>query len=280
MKLTLGMMLIFMLSTCNFEDNLKETQLKFNSKKIQAITSITNSPTIVLDVGFAESYDSWKPLLSKLTKNASIFAYNRAGYIGSDVGVFPRTSKQIVEELKTLLEENKIEPPYILVGHSFGALNMQLFLDTLPDKVKAAVLIDPPPLKWLSGESFVELKTIAEKQIELFEEKASLAKNQNEKNFYITLVSEHKEMFDSAIQIFSDIESYNDIPLTIISSSIPNQAFGKDAEAFQKFWIEENEKISKKSSNGKFIIAKNSRHHVHLDNEELVINEIRKYLIK
>lgn len=280
MKITLSLILIFIFTSCNLGDDLKETQLVYNSKKIQAITSITNSPTIVLDVGFAESYDSWKPLLSKLTKNASVFAYNRAGYFGSDIGEFPRTSKQIVEDLKTLLEENKIKQPYILVGHSFGALNMQLFLNEYPDKVKAAVLIDPPPLKWLSGESFVELKTIAEKQIELFEEKANMAKNQNEKNFYNTLVSEHKEMFDSAIEIFGNIESYNDKPLTIISSSIPNQAFGKDAEAFQKFWIEENEKISKKSSNGKFIIAKNSRHHVHLDNEELVINEISKYLIK
>lgn len=280
MKLTLSLILIFIFTSCNLGDDIKETQLVYNSKKIQAITSITNSPTIVLDVGFAESYDSWKPLLSKLTKNASVFAYNRAGYIGSDEGEFPRTSKQIVEDLKTLLEENNIKQPYILIGHSFGALNMQVFLNEYPEKVKAAVLIDPPPLKWLAGEAFIELKTIAEQQIELFEEKANIAKNQNEKIFYKTLVSEHKEMFDSAIETINSIETYNAIPITVISSSIPNQAFGKDAEAFQKFWIVENERISKKSTNGKFVIAKNSRHHVHLDNEESVFNEIKKYLTK
>jgi pimeloyl-ACP methyl ester carboxylesterase len=55
----------------------------------------------------------------------------------------PRTSRQIALELKGLLEALKIDPPYILVGHSQGALYVNHFCRLYPDVVGGVVLVDP-----------------------------------------------------------------------------------------------------------------------------------------
>ena len=53
--------------------------------------------------------------------------YDRAGYGWSQSSWKPRTSQQIVKELHSLLNKANIQPPYILLGDSFGSYNMRLY---------------------------------------------------------------------------------------------------------------------------------------------------------
>ncbi len=100
----------------------------------------SNLPTIVLDhsLGGVEGYF----LLEELAKLTRVCIYDRAGYGWSDLSPYPRTSKQIVRELDTLLTNAGIEPPYILVGNSFGSYNVRLYAHLFPQKVKGMVLTD------------------------------------------------------------------------------------------------------------------------------------------
>jgi pimeloyl-ACP methyl ester carboxylesterase len=50
-------------------------------------------------------------------------------------------------ELNLLLHNAKVEGPFLLVGHSLGGLNMQVFASRYPDHVIGAVLLDHPPLQ-------------------------------------------------------------------------------------------------------------------------------------
>ena len=76
-------------------------------------------PTIILDhsLGGIEGY----LLIDELSKLAPTYAYDRAGYGWSDVSPRRRTSDRIVEELDTLLTRANIQPPYLLIGNSFGS---------------------------------------------------------------------------------------------------------------------------------------------------------------
>lgn len=47
-----------------------------------------------------------------------------------------------VHDLRELLRALHREPPYILVGHSFGGLNMQLYTAMYPEEVAGLVLVD------------------------------------------------------------------------------------------------------------------------------------------
>ena len=98
------------------------------------------NPTIILDhsLGGIEGYF----LLEKLAKFGRVCIYDRAGYGWSEHSFHPRTSSQIVEELDTLLTQAEIQPPYILVGDSFGSYNVRLYAHRFPEKVMGMVLTD------------------------------------------------------------------------------------------------------------------------------------------
>ncbi len=98
------------------------------------------SPTIIIDhsLGGIEGYF----LIEELSQLARVCIYDRAGYGWSDPSPYPRTSYQIVRELDQLLTQAKIEPPYILVGDSFGSYNVRLYAHLFPEKVVGLVLTD------------------------------------------------------------------------------------------------------------------------------------------
>lgn len=98
------------------------------------------NPTIVLDhsLGGIEGY----LLVEELAKLARVCIYDRAGYGWSNQSPHPRTSNQIVTELDTLLTQAGIEPPYILIGDSFGSYNVRLYAHRFPEKVIGMVLTD------------------------------------------------------------------------------------------------------------------------------------------
>jgi pimeloyl-ACP methyl ester carboxylesterase len=54
----------------------------------------------------------------------------------------PRTSQRIVRELHALLSDAVEEGPYVLVGHSFGGANVQLYASEYPEEVAGMVLVD------------------------------------------------------------------------------------------------------------------------------------------
>lgn len=102
----------------------------------------TDGPTVVLDAGLGCISTDWVLVQPEIAKFARVISYDRAGTGWSDKGTNPRTSAQIVKELHALLHAAKAPEPYILVGHSFGGSNVQLFAATFPKEVLGLVLVD------------------------------------------------------------------------------------------------------------------------------------------
>ncbi len=100
----------------------------------------TGSTTVVLDhsLGGIESYF----LLESIASLTRVCIYDRPGYGWSSPTFQSRCSGEIVRELDLLLTTSKIEPPYILVGDSFGSYNMRLYAHHFPEKVKGLILTD------------------------------------------------------------------------------------------------------------------------------------------
>ncbi len=81
-------------------------------------------------------------LVDRLSKLTKVMIYDRAGYGWSSHSHKPRTSKQIAQELNLLLIKAEIEPPYILVGDSFGSYNVRLYANLFPENVVGIVFTD------------------------------------------------------------------------------------------------------------------------------------------
>ena len=243
------------------------------------------TPVVVIDVGVGESYENWQPIQDALARVTRVFAYDRAGYGQSEVGPMPRHAKQEARELRLLLEKAGVKGPYLLVGHSLGGLNMQVFAAEYPDDVAGMVLLDPPPLRWImGGEAFPELTDLFEKQTQELSTTAqamSQSADPQEKAkavFLKAVASEHEELFGETARQVAAIGSFGDLPLTVIASGSPNPLFGPTAEKYQRFWIEESRKLAGKSTRGKFALIEESGHQLHKDAPDKVLEAIRQMI--
>lgn len=98
--------------------------------------------TVVFENGSRITLDKWDKVIPEVAKEATVFAYNRPGYGKSDKPSTPRDGKTVVEELRQLLRQQGLQPPYTLVGHSLGGLYMQMYARAYPQEVQGVVLVD------------------------------------------------------------------------------------------------------------------------------------------
>jgi pimeloyl-ACP methyl ester carboxylesterase len=110
------------------------------------------SPTVVLDSGLDDSSAAWGAVQPEVANFTRVCSYDRA-YIGfSDAGPIPWTLHQQVFDLHLLLKATNIQPPYVLVGQSFGGLLNQLYKTVYPNEVAGMVLVDSTHVDTKMGE--------------------------------------------------------------------------------------------------------------------------------
>jgi pimeloyl-ACP methyl ester carboxylesterase len=118
----------------------------------QCVINPENSAgTVVIENGSRANLEGWSRVIDSLaaksgtpmpTKAWSVFAYNRPGIGRSEATDRPRDGRHIVADLRELLRQEGLKPPYLLVGHSLGGLYTQLFARMYPDEVQGLILVD------------------------------------------------------------------------------------------------------------------------------------------
>jgi pimeloyl-ACP methyl ester carboxylesterase len=99
----------------------------------------TGSPTAVI-VGAGFSFD-WGLVQPEVAKFTQVCSYDHSGIGWSDPG--PKDSCSLrVNEVHAALKKAGIQGPYVLVGHSLGALVARLYASRYPDEVAGIVFVD------------------------------------------------------------------------------------------------------------------------------------------
>ncbi len=109
------------------------------------------SPTVVFDSGLTDETDVWALVQPAIAAYTQACSYDRAGSGYSDPGQRAGTSANSVDDLHRLLVAAAIKPPYVLVGHSYGGMNVRLYADLHRDEVAGMVLIDPSEEDWVQS---------------------------------------------------------------------------------------------------------------------------------
>ena len=99
--------------------------------------------TVVCESALGGWSIDWDCLRPHLATHARMCTYDRAGYGWSDAAGRSYTPRETAQELHTLLRSAEVPPPYVLVGHSAGALYVRQFALLYPDAVAGMVLVDP-----------------------------------------------------------------------------------------------------------------------------------------
>lgn len=128
----------------------------------------SGSPTVVFDAGLRERGDYWNvsdpaspkatPVLAGVQQFTRVCTYDRPGTVlgsapkdfsRSDPMPMPRNAAAAVTDLHALLSAAKVPGPYVLVGHSFGGLDILLYALNHPRSVAGIVFVDalPPRLR-------------------------------------------------------------------------------------------------------------------------------------
>lgn len=100
-------------------------------------------PTVVVLYGLASSMQEWMPVVRRISAQSQVFIYERRGYGRAPIIGTSRGSAVIVEELDQMLDDLDIEGPYVLVGHSMGAIYAQTFARMFPEDTAGLLLVDP-----------------------------------------------------------------------------------------------------------------------------------------
>ena len=277
-----------------------------------------NQPTIILEAGAGDFSVEWSLVQPKVAEFARVCSYDRAGDGWSEMGPFPRTMRQLVYELHTLLEKSGERGPFVLIAQSFGGVIARLYQSTYPDDVAGMMLIDAgrlDPLRYING-SFVRFNETAtgrpippvktdsplresdipaEARRQMEAGARSLVPRANESRE--KLPDDAKRMRLWALGTVKHVAAYvnpfeaEELALMIAAVKDKEYLLGDlpltvitagraqyDDAQMQQDHMRSQAAMAKLSRNGKQIIATESGHHVHIDQPDLVTNAIRDLL--
>jgi pimeloyl-ACP methyl ester carboxylesterase len=114
-----------------------------DGRRINLVCSGHGAPTVILEGGYAATGRAWSKVQPVVAKTTRVCSYDRAGYGLSDPGPMPRDGAAVALDLDHALRKARVTGPFVLVGHSAGALYIRLFFDLRPKDVAGMVFVDP-----------------------------------------------------------------------------------------------------------------------------------------
>jgi len=227
------------------------------------------SPIIFVEVGGGSDGRDWWSAVAELRRETRVCIYSRAGYPRSEAGPMPRDAGREADEAAALIQAAGVARPFLVVAHSLGAMNALVLASRHPDWLAGMVLLDPPPLSWMSGRSFADIRTATVANIARMRERAAGLRTAGDsvslRRAAATeaLASEMEATFGPTAELVSAIRTLGDIPLTVVAGGRPNpEAYGADAAAFTQAWGDEGRALTALSSRGNFILIAESGHNL------------------
>jgi pimeloyl-ACP methyl ester carboxylesterase len=106
------------------------------------LVDVGAGPSIVLETGAGGAAAAWLPVMRLMCEQARLVAVDRpgAGWSGTGDAVLPY---DVAHRLHATLLAADVPPPYVLVGHSLGALHVRAFAAAYPTETAGLVLLDP-----------------------------------------------------------------------------------------------------------------------------------------
>jgi pimeloyl-ACP methyl ester carboxylesterase len=215
-------------------------------------------PTVVFESGLGDGMDVWAKVLPDVSTFATTFAYNRPGYGGSTRASTARDGMHIVEELRTLLKQLGLPPPYVLVGHSVGGTYQELFARLHPTEVAGVVLV----------ESRAESMTRRCRE-------AKLLGCDPPKWLVAAMAGAASAEYAASDATFEELRTapaIPPVPLIVLTSTKPRLVEGP---AWAKLWQVTQEELSKSSPQGEQRRTWISGHYIQKEQPPLVIDAVR-----
>lgn len=102
--------------------------------------------TLIFENGLMLDLKTWQGVAQGLNNCCNLLLYNRPGVGRSESEQDQLSPELSAARLQQLIQQQKLSPPYVLIGHSLGGQYAQVFTKTYPQQVDALLLVDALPL--------------------------------------------------------------------------------------------------------------------------------------
>jgi CubicO group peptidase (beta-lactamase class C family)/pimeloyl-ACP methyl ester carboxylesterase len=248
----------------------------------------SGSPTVILESGYRNDADIWSaelepgmsPVFSQAARFTRVCAYDRPGtfldpdHLGRSTPVpMPRTARDLVSDLHTLLQTAHVPGPYVFAAHSFGGIFARLFASTYPNEVVGMILVDVlsekvrtglTPEQWKLYVNFGFTKPTPGlekyKDIETLDVNASL--DEMEK------AASAKPLHPMPVFVLMQGQPFDLSPWQPLPADFPG--------ALNKSWHAAQEALATLAPNTKHEVATKSSHYIQAQEPQLVIDAIKQ----
>jgi pimeloyl-ACP methyl ester carboxylesterase len=240
----------------------KNELVDIGGRRLFLSSSGKGSPTVILEVGLGDISSAWNNIQRSVARFARVCTYDRAGLGRSDPAPTPRTCHDMVLDLHTLLVNARVSPPYVLVGHSFGGMNVRLYASLYPQEIAGMVLVDA-----VHEERDLQFETVLTP--ELIQRNRVYLQNPDRN-------SEKVDKIKSADQLRAARQTF-DFPIMVLTRGLPDEPdpvwpsadLQRVETGLQRKFLE----LSPRSSQH---IAEFSGHFINEDQPELIVEAIRQ----
>jgi len=263
-----------------------------NGFKVEVLTSgmqnnNVNKPVVVFENGLASSYGSWDIVVDEIAKTNAVFRYNRPRIGESENDSLPPTTEHIVNNLRKMLLQKGLKPPYLLVSHSFGGAYIRSFASMYPGEIAGLVFVDPVDFTQKKGDGDLpyleigltkhQIDSLFGKSYDNFIEKLY----EEMPAFYVEEVKISRSLYNSGFKE-CDRNPLPDVPVHFIhaggfTSNEPPTIYDRE-----KMWrIANNLKMKRwlalinPLKYGKYFYSSQSGHMIQQDDPKLVISSIK-----
>ena len=238
----------------------------------------SGNPTVVI-TGAGYSFD-WGLVQPEIAKLARVCAYDHSGVAWSEPGPTDTCSLRVTE-IHSALKNAGILGPYVLVGHSLGALVSRLYASTYETEVAGMVIVEHAtgPLLGKSkapGDAFPQGKLptpVIKPDLNVGFEK--LPERDYQLHVWANSQPGIQQMMDKNLQIATECSTQVDSATKNQASPLGDKPFiAISGQATQLLHVQ----LLSLSSNSKQLIAAHTGHYVMVDRPDVVIGAIREVI--
>lgn len=264
-----------------------------------------SGPAIVFEPAIGDVGLTWGLVMPGVAEFARAVTHDRPGLGASQPSPLARTAFVMADELRLLLERAAVDPPYVMVGHSFASLITRAFTYRYREDVAGLVLVDgahedqmtrlPSELNSAAmvRDQITHLRNLAEQardgtevaplvsapaglSVELAEAYRGATRPTPVR--LTTIASELAGLDESQEQLRGMRDGgFGDLPLVAVRHGVPQPVPGlSDAvnTRYEEVWQELQDDLAAHSKSGRVLVAERAGHNIHHDRPDLIVETV------